>query len=114
LPWSETRHYFSGGTLLDFGFNFDRYGSCIKPQGPGASIISNSQQATGSYYLTLNTQADRWQAVSNLSLAPRNWHGRHEVKFGVDLDRLSYTPFLNRRPISYLRAGQALTSISPA
>ena len=104
------QHYFSGGTLLDFGFNFDRYRSRIEPQGPGVSVIATSQQASGSYYLTLNTQADRWQAVSNLSLAPRQWHGRHEIKFGLDADRLRYSPLIDRNPISYLRAGQTVAA----
>ena len=102
------QYSFSGGALLDFGFNFDRYTSNTVPHVPEASVISNSQSASGGYYLTSRTRADRWQAVSNMTLSNHQWGGRHEVKFGIDLDRLTYEPSLDRRPISYLRADQTL------
>jgi len=35
-------------------------------------------------------------------LPPQHWHGRHDFKVGVDLDRIAYDARFNRRPISYL------------
>lgn len=99
--------YLGGGQLLDFGFNFDQYGSDLRPQG-SAPYVSNSKNVTGSYYLGSHLRARRWQGVSNLTLSPRQWHGRHEFKVGVDLDRLAYNPVFQRNPISYLRVGQTL------
>jgi Carboxypeptidase regulatory-like domain/TonB dependent receptor len=96
--------YFSGGQLLDFGFNFDEYGSNINPHGAGA-FINNGLASAGGYYLTADTTARRWQGIVNLALAPYHWHGRHEVKFGVDFDRLAYNPIIQRSPIIYLRPG---------
>jgi hypothetical protein len=97
--------YFPGGELLDFGFNFDQYVSNLTPQG-SQPFISSSQVAQGSFYLKSHTVARRWQALANLSLAPHEWYGRHEVKFGIDLDRLAYNPIFQRESISYLRIGQ--------
>ena len=97
--------YFPGGELLDFGFNFDQYVSNLTPQGSQPYILS-SQIAQGSFYLKAHTVARRWQALTNLTLAPHPWHGRHEVKFGIDLNRLAYDPIFRRDSISYLRIGQ--------
>jgi hypothetical protein len=97
--------YFPGGELLDFGFNFDQYISDLTPQG-SQPYISNSQVAQGSFYLRSHTVARRWQASTNLFLAPHPWHGRHELKVGIDLDRLTYNPIFRRDSISYLRIGQ--------
>lgn len=97
---------FSGGQLLDFGFNFDEYSSNVTPHG-AASFVNNGQVVGGSYYVTSDTTARRWQGVVNLALAPYHWHGRHDLKVGLDLDRLAYNPIIRRSPISYLGVGAA-------
>lgn len=96
--------YLPGGQLLEVGFNFDQYTSDVVPHGAGA-FVNNGQGVQGSYYLTSDTSARRWQGIVNLSLAPHQWHGRHEWKVGVDLDRLAYNPIIRRSPIAYLRPG---------
>jgi hypothetical protein len=104
--------YFSGGQLLELGFNFDQYVSNLEPSGSRPSVSSN-QTATGSYYLTLHTIARRWQTLANLSLAPHQWHGRHEFKMGIDLDRLAYNPLLQRQPLTFLRIPQTTGAAAP-
>ena len=99
--------YFSSGQLLEFGFNFDQYASEIQPRGSEPYRFSD-RGVQGSYYLTVDTIARRWQGLANLSLAPRQWHGRHEFKVGIDLDRLAYNPRIQRNPMSFLRV-----SVSP-
>lgn len=59
------------------------------------------ETAGGNYYLSEATRALRWQALSNLFLPPHHWHGRHDLKFGVDFDRLVYDAQFARQPISY-------------
>jgi hypothetical protein len=98
--------YFSGGQLLEIAFNFDQYLSELLPRGTQQYVLSN-QAAQGNYYLHLHTVARRWQGLANLSLAPHQWHGRHEFKVGIDLDRLAYNPLLERTPIVFLRGQQA-------
>jgi hypothetical protein len=101
----KDQHYFPGGSLLDAAFGFNRYDLNQISRGVDPYFIS-PETAEGSYYLTAHTRADRWQIVSNLYLQPREWHGRHDVKVGVDLDRLRYDANYLRTPISYLREGQ--------
>ncbi|PYY08731.1 MAG: hypothetical protein DMG69_13470 [Acidobacteria bacterium] len=95
--------YFSGGQLLELGFNFDQYVSELLPRG-SQPYLATDHGVQGSYYLTLDTTARRWQGLANLSLAPHQWRGRHEFKVGIDLDRLAYNPRIQRSPISFLPA----------
>ncbi len=101
----KDQHYFARGTLFEVGFGFNRYDLNQISRGVDPYFIS-PETAVGSYYLTAHTRADRWQAKSNLYLRPREWHGRHDLKVGIDLDRLRYDADYIRNPISYLREGQ--------
>jgi TonB dependent receptor-like, beta-barrel len=101
----KDQHYFAGGTFFEVGFGFNRYDLNQISRGVDPYFIS-PETARGSFYLTAHTRADRWQVVSNLYLRPREWHGRHELKVGIDLDRLRYDANYVRNPISYLREGQ--------
>jgi len=101
----KDQHYFARGTLFEVGFGFNRYDLNQISRGVDPFFIS-PETAVGSYYLTAHTRADRWQAKSNLYLRPREWHGRHDLKVGIDLDRLRYDADYLRNPISYLREGQ--------
>jgi hypothetical protein len=103
----KDQHYFSGGSLLETVFGFNRYDLSEVPRGLEPYFIS-PETAGGNYYLTAHTRADRWQLASNLYLRPREWHGRHDLKVGIDLDRLRYDANFLRQPISYLREGETL------
>jgi Carboxypeptidase regulatory-like domain len=103
----KDQHYFSGGELLETGFGFNRYDLDQRPRGTELYFIT-PETTGGNYYFNANTQAERWQALANLYLAPREWHGRHEFKVGVDLDRLNYDARYLRQPIAFLREGQTL------
>ena len=96
----KDQHYFSGGELLEAGVGFDQYNLALTPLGTLPYVLS-PRRAEGNYYLSSHTLARRWQALSNLYLPPHPWHGRHEVKFGVDFDWLSYAAEFTRRPISF-------------
>jgi hypothetical protein len=101
----KDQHYFAGGQLLETGFAFDRYDSQLTPYGTLPYLV-NPNTASGSYYFADETHANRWQAISNLFLPPHHWHGRHDFKLGVDLDRIDYTAEFFRQPISFLTAAQ--------
>jgi len=101
----RNQYYFSGGTLFETAFGFNRYDLAEIPRGLEPYFIS-PETAGGNYYLTAHTRADRWQIVSNLYAHPREWHGRHDIKLGIDLDRLRYDANFLRQPIAYLREGQ--------
>jgi len=101
----KDQYYFRGGALLETGFGVDQYSVALTPQGNGPYILT-TQVAAGNYYLHANTLARRVQGLANLYLPPHHWHGRHDVKVGVDLDRLNHDAQFTRQPISFLLAGQ--------
>jgi hypothetical protein len=101
--------FLPGGELLEYGFNFDEYGSDFVPAGTMPYVVT-SQGIQGNYYLTSHTIARRWQALADLFFAPKQWHGHHELKAGIDLDRLAYNPIFQRAPISY---GPSPCAVSP-
>ncbi|MGA8150253.1 MAG: carboxypeptidase regulatory-like domain-containing protein [Terriglobales bacterium] len=103
----KDQHYFPGGELLETGFNVDRYTLALTPLGTESYFIT-PETSGGNYYLNAHTYARRWQALSNLYLPPRYWHGRHDLKAGVDLDRIDYDAQFSRRPISFLLEGKTL------
>jgi hypothetical protein len=103
----KDQHYFAAGALLEVAFGFNRYDLNQIARGMEPYFIS-PETAGGNYYFTAHTRADRWQVVSNLYLRTREWHGRHDLKVGIDLDRLRYDANYVRNPISYLREGQKL------
>jgi len=102
----KDQHYFSKGELLEAGFGFNRYDLHATPTGTEPYFL-NPETAGGSYYLTEHTRAARWQLLSNLYLRPRHWRGEHDLKVGIDLDRLRYEASFLRTPITYLPEGSS-------
>jgi Carboxypeptidase regulatory-like domain len=105
----KDQYYFRGGALLESGFGVDQYTLAYTPHG-NEPYIETTGVAAGNYYLTENTLARREQLLGNLFLPPHKWHGRHDVKFGVDLDRLNYNAQFHRSPISFLQPNAPLQS----
>ena len=101
----KDQHYFQGGELLETGVAFVQYGLGLTPAGTLPYFISPDTTG-GNYYLFADTRARRWQGLANLYLPPKKWHGQHEVKVGVDTDRLTYHADFQRTPISFVREGQ--------
>lgn len=103
----KDQYTFHSGQLLETGLGFNRYDLDEFPRGTEAYFV-NPDQTGGSYYFTAHTQADRWQIFSNLFFKPVDWHGNHQFKIGIDLDRLRYDFNFARQPISYLPAVEPL------
>jgi hypothetical protein len=106
----KDQHYFAGGQLLETGIAFAQYNAQFTPYGTLPYTV-NPDTTSGSYYLGDETHASRWQGLSNLFLPSHQWHGRHDFKVGVDLDRIDYDATFSRQPISFLTAAQ--TSLPP-
>ena len=105
----KDQHYFSGGQLLETGFNVDQYNLALTPLGTQPYFLTLNT-AGGNYYLNYQTHARRWQALSNLYLPPQYAHGRHDIKLGIDLDRIDYDAQFHRQPISFWPEVTAATS----
>jgi len=103
----KDQYSFPGGALLEAGFGVDQYGVTLTPLGTSPYSIATGGSG-GNYYLSQRTLARRWQGLANLYLAPLHRHGRHDIKVGADLDRLSYDAHFARQPISFLLAGKTL------
>jgi Carboxypeptidase regulatory-like domain len=107
----KDQYYFQNGALLEAGFGVGQYTQVLTPQGNGPYIqlvpaTPFSAEAAGNYYLNENTLARRSQLLANLFLPSHQWHGRHDVKLGIDFDRLNYDAQFLRQPISFLEPGQ--------
>lgn len=103
----KDQYYFHDGALLETGVATNQYNVALTPEG-NAPYIEETLGVAGNYYLTENTLARRIQGISNLYLPPHQWHGRHDVKAGVDVDRLTYTAEFLRKPISFLQPFEPL------
>jgi hypothetical protein len=103
----KDQHYFAGGQLLETGFAFDQYDLELTPYGTTPYFVT-PETTGGNYYLGEQTRARRWQIMTNLYLPPHQWHGHHDFKLGLDLDRLSYDAQFARQPISFLSTNQPL------
>ena len=101
----KNQHYFQGGELLETGVAFVQYNLGLRPAGT-QPYFTSPEITGGNYYLSADTRARRWQGLANLYLPPKQWHGQHEVKMGIDTDRLIYHADFQRTPISFLREGQ--------
>jgi hypothetical protein len=97
----KNQHYFQGGELLETGLAFVQYNLEYAPAGALPYFIAPDITG-GNYYLFANTLARRWQGLANLYLPSKKWHGQHEVKMGIDTDRLTYNADFQRTPISFL------------
>ena len=109
FPSIKDQHYFANGLLVETGLGFDQYDINLTPYGTSPYFV-NTETAGGNYYLNAETTATRWQGLANVYLPPQQWHGRHDFKVGVDLDKISYDAHFFRQPISYLSDDNPLTS----
>jgi Carboxypeptidase regulatory-like domain/TonB dependent receptor len=105
----KDQHYFPSGELLETGLAFTQYNAGLTPYGTLPYFV-NTNTTGGNYYLKDQTNATRWQGIANLYLPPRQWHGRHDFKVGLDLDRISYDAQFFRHPIAFLTDSNTLSS----
>jgi hypothetical protein len=103
----KNQHYFQGGELFETGVAFLQYDLRLTPAGTLPYFIT-PETAGQNYYLFADTRARRWQGLANLYLPPKKWHGQHELKMGIDTDRLTYHADFQRTPISFLTAAPTL------
>lgn len=80
--------YLPGGGLFELGLAVSQFGSSGHPRGSQPYAIT-PEAASGNYFETSDETARRLEAIANLSLPGFDWHGRHELRFGGDFDRLT-------------------------
>jgi hypothetical protein len=82
--------YFHGGAVLEWGYAEDRTVGRQIPQGSELYIMSPAGRS-GNFFVDSREESSRKQVIVNFW--PRAWRlaGTHQLKVGLDLDRLNYS-----------------------
>jgi hypothetical protein len=91
------QHLFENGTLLEAGVATSNFYTSVAPMG-SQTYIETPNGTSGNYYLSNRGRGVRTEAIGNVFLPPQHAAGKHEIKMGVDIDRLSDYQEYNRRP----------------
>ena len=104
----KDQSYLANGILLEVGLGINQFRTGERPLGilpyelrPGS--------VRGSFFRTSDSRAVRTQFIASAIFPGFDWHGRHEIKAGVDVDRITYDQFFSRRPISIIRQDETLS-----
>lgn len=100
--------FLGNGVLLEAGLGITHFHGDSSPLGDKTYTISPEGTA-GNFFLTAEGRAGRIQGIANLVFSPRQWHGRHELKLGTDINRVTNHQSFERRPILILRSDGTLT-----
>ena len=102
MPTVRDQQSFGNGALLDLGVGFVSIRDGYEPHG-NAPYEYTPEQTEGGYFENLSGRSQRLEGTATLYLSPQQWLGRHDVKAGLDLDRIAYDQRQTRMPVSYLR-----------
>ncbi len=97
----KDQHYFHSGVLLEVGAAVSQFRNSDSPLGDSPYYIG-LDRITGNYYRLARGYARRLETFGNVYLPQVKWHGKHEFRFGIDSDGVSYHQYYNRRPIFIL------------
>jgi hypothetical protein len=97
------QHYFGHGALLEAAFADSRSQLRNLPQGDQVFEITPYGDL-GNYFQALERHSYRQQWMGNLYLPTLHFLGRHQLKFGVDLEREAFHQESMRHPYEVLNA----------
>jgi hypothetical protein len=105
LPYIRDQWSFGKGALLDIGVGEMRFRDGWEPHGnPADTPYTFTPELTqGSYFQSLTGRSQRQEGTADLYLPPRRWGGEHDLRLGLDLDRVTYNQNQVRAPVNYLR-----------
>lgn len=115
LSYVRDQHSFHGGALLDVGVGMVRFTDGYEPHGTSPFELT-PEQSQGSYFENLSSHSQRVEGNAVIYLPPRHWLGLHNLKAGVDGDRIGFGETVLRAPVNYLREDGTLSrqSVFPA
>jgi hypothetical protein len=105
---ARDQHLFQNGTLLEAGVATSSFYNSVAPMG-NQTYIETPNGTSGNYYLSNHGRGGRTEAIGNLFVPPQHAAGKHEIKMGVDIDRLSDYQEFNRHPYLVERADGTLS-----
>ena len=100
---AKDQHLFENGLLLEAGVATSTFYTNVVPMGDQTYVITPNG-TSGNYYLTNHNQTGRTQGIANLFVPPLSTAGQHQIKLGIDLDRLDDHQEYNRQPYVVDRA----------
>jgi Carboxypeptidase regulatory-like domain len=100
--------YLPNRLVVEFGFGVTQFDYKILPFGSTPYLIL-PEGSRGTYFKTSEGLSRRLQGIANLSMPPTQWHGRHEFRLGLDIDRITFEQLATRKPISVMRANRTLS-----
>ena len=92
----------SNGTLMEYGIAFSRFHVAELPLG-NATYVLTPEGSSGNYFERAEARSQRLQVIANFIAPTLRKLGTHEVKTGVDFDRVTDVESFNRHGISILR-----------
>ena len=111
LATIKDQFYASNGALFEIGFALNQFHDHEQPRGNLPYRIS-PEGTSGNFFRTSNANARRLQGIANLTLPLAHWRGTHEIKFGTDLDGITFDESNIRNPIFILREDRTLSRVS--
>lgn len=102
MPYVRDQWSFRSGALFDAGLAFLSIRDGFSPHPDGPFRIT-PEVYLGSYFQSLTGRSQRLQGNAALYLPQQHWRGQHNVKLGVDIDRVTYKERQSLAPINYLR-----------
>ena len=100
--------YASNGALFEMGFAVNQFHDDEQPLGSLPYRLS-PEGTSGNFFKTSTATSRRLQWIGSLTLPLAHWNGIHEIKFGVDLDRITYEQSATRNPIFIVREDGTLS-----
>jgi Carboxypeptidase regulatory-like domain len=95
------RYQFESGAIFSTIAQYTRFDSNAHGQGLDDMLISPEGYG-GNYFNRWSRRGKEFQLVSSYQFAEKNWHGRHEIHVGVDVDHRSHTGTSVSSPIQIL------------
>ncbi|HZP33576.1 MAG TPA: TonB-dependent receptor [Candidatus Acidoferrales bacterium] len=96
-------YQFVSGAVLSTVVRFTRFDSDTWGQGPGDMLITPVGWA-GNFFNNWSRRANQLELQPALQLPEKNWHGRHQVRFGEDVLYRSYRGSTLSHPVDLLAA----------
>lgn len=99
--------FLAGGSLLEAGLAETGFYSHERPLGDETYVIGPTE-TSGNYFESSVGRSRRIEGIANLTLPPIEAAGRHEVRFGLNLERIAFNQSVIRNPFEIVRANGTL------
>ena len=99
---------FSSGALFRMALNYTRFDSNAHGQGNEAMLLTPDGWG-GNFFNSWARSSSQFQASPTFQLAPRTFHGRHEIRIGVDATHRSFSGSSASQQVRLLREDGSLS-----